>query len=237
MSRDSVYLCAMTKIYQFLNSWRADLKGLGFIPRSTGGRRGLYLDRSIGFATQTVGVLINESRGGAVNVQLTVDMPLPLAEPQHNVVILSGDVGRDRVTIIEPWVHDPGLITWWPPHEHNKAWAALSDRGLLWFRRFATGDALIKYFEAAFARHESSHTSQPSWFDRIMRRSAREVAPAHHQYLLFLAMLYEIDGNNALAFERIAAYAEEMKRRGIKSELSRLERHMSEIRARVNRNT
>ena len=190
--------------------------------------KGIYLVRQAGPLEQGIGVLVADHREEAFNIQLNINMPLRCAEPPHKVVILEGDLAADAVRIREPWVHDPGLNTWWPANDTAEAWVALQNQGLDWLERNSDLNALAYYLEGEFERYQHSPRSSASWLTRLARRFGLAEAPpkpAHFQYLLWLSMLYEELGDLPRARERLAAYSAEIQARGIISEADRLERH------------
>jgi hypothetical protein len=208
---------------------------MGFRGRGTGGRKGTYLCRELGPLKQAVEVLVNEGRDGAFTVHLNINMPLRCAEPPHDVILLEGDLSHSGVRVVEPWIHDPELITWWRPTDMGAAWAALTQRGLPWLEEFADPWRLVSFFESEYARHESAER-RPARTSLLARLTGkRGPAPptppgAHFQYLLWLSMLYEVQGRLDMARARLESYAAVITERRIVSERDRLERHRELLR-------
>lgn len=191
---------------------RTDLRGRGFSPKATGGRRGIYMVRRSGPLGQAVGAMIGGNRGGACNIQLHLTMPLRGADPPHEVIILNGDVAASGIRIEEAWRHDPAFPTWWPPSQMDAARHAVLNLGLPWLERFSDLRVLTEYFEAEFRKWEAEQLERPSFLTSLLRWVGLRGRPArtgHHEYLLWLAMLYEERGLLDLARDRLEAYATE----------------------------
>ncbi len=177
--------------------------------------------------------MVADHREGALNVQLNINMDLPCAEPPHRVVVLSGDLAPDRVRVFEPWVHDPAHATWWPPDQSAAARDAVVQFGLDWLDRHSDAATLIRYFEEEYERHEAGQRARgsESWLRGLRRKLSGRPAQrsAHHEYLLWLAMLHEVDGSLERAVDRLDRYAVAIEGRGPRSEAPRLERHRAHL--------
>ncbi len=217
--------------------WRARLKELGFVPQGTGGRKGTYGSRTVGPVRQAVGVLVdNVHRDGAFNVQLNVNMPLPHAD--HDVVILLADVSHEEIRIQEPGVHEPGFATWWTPDEIELAWRVFLQLAVPWLERHSRPEGLIAYFEQEYRRLEEARAraSKPSIVTRTLRALGmieKERASVHHQYLLWLSMLYEAQGRLDQALQRLDHYARDIEAKGVKAESERLVHHRESLMRRL----
>lgn len=213
------------------SDWRRELRKVGFRSLGTGGRKGTFLGRDVGPFQQTIGVVVAEHRGHAFNVQLNINMALRCAEPPHLVVILVGDLAPEGVRVFEPWVHDPSHATWWRPDQVDASRDALVRFGLDWLDRHADTSTLIRYFEGEYQRHEREQRARESggWLRWIRERlgMSSEQASAHYEYLLWLSMLHELEGQVDRAQERLEEYAAAIEARGIVAEAHRLERHRS----------
>ncbi len=213
--------------------WRFELGKLGFEALGTGGRKGTHLGRDVGPFHQGIGVVVADHREGAFNVQLNINMDLPCAEPPHRVVVLTGDLAPDRVRVFEPWVHDPAHATWWPPDQLVAARDATARLGVDWLDRHSDAATLIHYFEEEYERHEAGQDAPGSegWLRRLRRKVGGRPVPrsAHHEYLLWLAMLYELRGSLEQARDRLDEYAVAIEARGLRTESARLERHRAHL--------
>ena len=222
---------AGTLIEKIGREWRSRLKGFGFAPQGTGGRRGTYRTRKVGTLVQAVGVLVDEERrGGAFNVQLNINMNLPASEPSHDVVVLLADLSPTGVRIQEAWVHEGGLTTWSSSAEMELAWKAFEDHGVPWLDRYGQAADLISYFESEYQRlaEADSKNTGGGWIRGALTRlglARGPMSPGYQQYLLWLSMLYGEEGNTVRAVELLDVYQKWVEERGMKGELERLTRH------------
>jgi hypothetical protein len=180
---------------------------------------------------QAVGVLVDqEHRQGAFNVQLNLNMALPASDPPHDVVILLADLSRSGVRVQEPWEHDPDFTTWWSADELEPAWRAFEEFGMPWLDHHRQPVHLISYFEDEYRRLEAAHpkSTAGSPLRRVMKRtglSKRSVVPGYPQYLLWLSMLHQSQGNREKALDLLDSYREWAETRGLRREMERLVRH------------
>ncbi len=213
--------------------WRRELGKLGFEALGTGGRKGTHLGREVGPFQQAIGVVVADHRQGAFNVQLNVNMDLRCAEPPHRVVVLTGDLAPDGVRVFEPWTHDPAHATWWPPDQIIAAREAAVRLGVDWLDRHSDAGTLIRYFEEEHERHEAGQAALRSegWLRMLrLKASGRPVQrSAHDEYLLWLAMLYEVDGSLEQARDCLDQYAVAVEARGLRTESARLDRHRAHL--------
>ena len=205
-----------------------------------GGRRGTYVARRSGALKQAIGVVVSDTRGGAFNVQLSIDMPLRCAQPPHDVVLLLADIAADRIRIEELWVHDPKLQTWWASDQLDQVWAALVERGIPWLNRCADPSVLVDHFELEYRRLEELGVcgETVSWPVSLGRRLGLISSPpktAHADYLLWLSQLYEELGEHRLAYERLHRYMTAHGARLSQEEKLRLERHRKALEAALRR--
>ena len=219
-----------------LTGWQEAIGSLGFKPAGTGGRRGIYMTRSAGPIVQAVGAMIAKNRGGAINIQLHLSMPLPCAEPPYEVILLSGDVSSIGVRVEPAWNHDPKFATWWPPEAAGDGLEALVQHGIPWLEHYSELAVLAELFENEFQQYddETRKRQNESLLARLRRRIGMANQPPNHgyrQYLLWLAMIYESCGRIELARDRLEAFTATAQHLSV-DEQGRLDRHREVLRER-----
>lgn len=208
--------------------WQTELRQRGFAASATGGRAGFYMTRKGKAVSQAIGAMLHRNRPEEFSVVLHIYMPLRCVDPAHDVVLLSGDLSAHGVKIDDLLSHlKPGSTTWWPVERVEEAWTRIEQEGLAWLERFSNPESLIEHFEVEFAREESMPAGrQNSLLRRLSAKLTGRSSPrrsAHQQYLLWLAMLYEITGNIGQARDRLERYARMSPSMG--DEAMRLTRH------------
>lgn len=190
----------------------------------------MYMTRRRGAVSQAVGAMLHRHRPEEFAVVLHINMPLRCADPPHEVVLLSGDLSATGVRTEGLLAHlEPGSTTWWPVVQLQDAWTRLQEEGLRWLERFADSGKLISHFEEEFTRERAVEAQREN--DSLLRRAARRLIgrtssrgkTPYHEYLLWLAMLYEATGDVNRAHNRLEAYARMSPLVG--DERARLERH------------
>lgn len=210
--------------------WRAELRGRGFKSADSGGRQGIYMNRSAGPFVQSVGALIAENRSRAFNIQLHLSMPLRCAEPTYDVILLAGDASADNVRIEQSWEHDPSFATWWPPGGAAAGLSAVIQHGLDWLDHYSEPELITDLLEQEFrsfddeARHHQNNSLMGS-LRRLIGVSIQPPSRAHFQHLLYLAMIYEERGLIDLALDRLEAYTTATTAYRSRDEQARLDRH------------
>lgn len=193
---------------------------------STGGRRGIYMIRGRDGITAALGTMLHERREDRFCVVLHVSHAFPFDDPPHDVILVSGGLTADGVRIDEPGPPRPGSTTWWPVADVERAWEAVETHGLPWLERFSRVDALIEHFERGI---------EPRGLVETLRRFVRpdaDVRPPRRKFLLWLALLYERDGELSPARDYLSRYVRAWGGVGgrKKAELKRIEGHLAELR-------
>ena len=188
------------------------------------------LRRRGGGTVDAIGAMLHRHRSNEFSVVLHINMPLRCAEPPHEVVVLSGDLSPDGVRVDGLLSHlDPQSTFWWTIERLQEAWLLIEQDALPWLEGASVPGSLIEHFEREFAREElkRAEVEGQSFLRRLTRgltgQGASQRKGPYHQYLLWLAMLYEVGGDIERARDRLEAYASIAPLVG--DERERIERH------------